>query len=152
MLAGVLSLTLSGLGYIAMYEYVGGYSSVYGIILLVSIAMFMISGTAHHVFCGVVEWFYIKMDRTEKARQTILEFFKKRLLHRRAYLFRNVVHSDRYRNDGFAEMGLRVQRDRLFYSHFALPHSRFVQHSGRGFVFRLIHNAVRGSLKRSETT
>lgn len=79
MLAGVLSLTLSGLGYIAMYEYVGGYSSVYGIILLVSIAMFMISGTAHHVFCGVVEWFYIKMDRTEKARQTILEFFKKTL-------------------------------------------------------------------------
>ena len=77
MLAGVLAMTMSSLGYIALYEYVGGYSSVYGTILLVSLAAFMVSGTAHHVFCGAVEWFYIRMGRTEEARKTVLEFFKK---------------------------------------------------------------------------
>ena len=77
MLAGVLSLILSCFGYIAVYEYVNAYSSVYGTILLVALVLLMISGTAHHVFCGVVEWFYIRMGRTEEARQIILEFFKK---------------------------------------------------------------------------
>ncbi len=77
MLAGVLSLTMSCFGYIALYEYVGGYSSVYGTLLLVSLVLLIVSGTAHHVFCGVVEWFYIKMGRTEEARKIILEFFKK---------------------------------------------------------------------------
>ena len=47
--------------------------------MLVAIVCFMVSGTAHHVFCGAVEWFYIRMGRTEEARQAILEFFKKTL-------------------------------------------------------------------------
>ena len=51
MLAGVLALTMSSLGYIALYEYVGGYSRVYGTIMLISLVLFMVSGTAHHVFC-----------------------------------------------------------------------------------------------------
>lgn len=76
-LAGVLALTMASLGYIALYEYVGGYSAVYGTILLVSLVLFMVAGTAHHVFCGTVEWFYIRTGRTEESRKTILEFFKK---------------------------------------------------------------------------
>ena len=79
MLAGVLALTMTCLGYIALYEYVGAYSRVCGTILLISLAAMMISGTAHHVFCGVVEWFYIRLGRTEEARLAILEFFKKTL-------------------------------------------------------------------------
>lgn len=77
MLAGVLALTMSSLGYIALYEYVGGYSTVCGTIMLISLVLFMVSGTAHHVFCGVTEWFYIRLGRTEEARQAILDFFKK---------------------------------------------------------------------------
>lgn len=76
-LAGVLAMAMSSLGYVALYEYVGAYSSVCGTILLVSFVAFMTSGVAHHVFCGAVEWFYIRMGRTEEARKTILEFFKK---------------------------------------------------------------------------
>jgi hypothetical protein len=34
-------------------------------------------GVAHHVFCGMPEWLYVKMGRTEEARQLITEFFKK---------------------------------------------------------------------------
>lgn len=77
MLAGVLAMTLSSLGYIALYRYVEGYSTVCGTILLVSLVMLMVSGTAHHVFCGAVEWFYIRIGRTEESRQAITEFFKK---------------------------------------------------------------------------
>lgn len=77
MLAGVLAMTLSSLGYIALYRYVEGYSTVCGTILLVSLVMLMVPGTAHHVFCGAVEWFYIRMGRTEESRQAITEFFKK---------------------------------------------------------------------------
>ena len=77
MLAGVLSLIMTSFGYIALYEYVKSYSSTYGIILLISLVLLMVSGTAHHVFCGVVEWFYIRLGRTEEAREAILEFFKK---------------------------------------------------------------------------
>lgn len=77
MLGGVLALTMTSFGYVALYEYVSSYSAVYGEILLASFVLFIVSGTAHHVFCGVVEWFYIKMGRTEEARETILEFFKK---------------------------------------------------------------------------
>lgn len=76
-LACVIALTMSSLGYIALYEYVGSYSSVCGTIMLIALVLLMVSGTAHHVFCGAVEWFYIKMGRTEEARKTILEFFKK---------------------------------------------------------------------------
>jgi len=77
MLAGVLALTMASFGYIALYEYVGAYSSVCGTVLLVSLVLFIVSGTAHHVFCGAVEWFYVRMGRTEEARRAILEFFKK---------------------------------------------------------------------------
>lgn len=77
MLGGVLALTMTSFGYVALYEYVSSYSAVYGGILLASFVLFIVSGTEHHVFCGVVEWFYIKMGRTEEARETILEFFKK---------------------------------------------------------------------------
>lgn len=77
MLGGVLALTMTSFGYVALYEYVSSYSAVYGGILLASFVLFIVSGTAHHVFCGVVEWFYIKMGRTEEARETILDFFKK---------------------------------------------------------------------------
>ena len=77
MLAGVIALIMASLGYVALYEYVGGYSTVCGTVLLVSLVLLMVGGTAHHVFCGAVEWFYIKMGRTEEARNIILEFFKK---------------------------------------------------------------------------
>lgn len=36
-----------------------------------------IPGVVHHVFCGTVEWFYLRFGCTEDARQGILEFFKK---------------------------------------------------------------------------
>jgi len=76
-LAGVAALTMASFGYVALYEYVSEYSAVYSTILLISLLLFIVAGTAHHVFCGVVEWFYVKLNRTEEARNAILDFFKK---------------------------------------------------------------------------
>ncbi len=78
-LAGVVALSMASFGYIALYEYVKEYSTTCGYILLISFVLLFIAETAHHVFCGAVEWFYIRMGRTEEARKAILEFFKKTL-------------------------------------------------------------------------
>lgn len=75
-LGGVAALSMTNLGYIAIYEYISDYSAVYSTILLISIILFMVSGTAHHVFCGAIEWFYVKLGRTEEARTVIVDFFK----------------------------------------------------------------------------
>ena len=45
--------------------------------MLISTVMVLTFGVAHHVFCGMPEWLYVKMGRTEEARQLITEFFKK---------------------------------------------------------------------------
>lgn len=77
MLLGCLALSLSFFGYLALCQWMRQFSSIYAGILLVSAVLFFIPGTAHHVFCGAVEWFYIRLGRTEEARTVIVEFFKK---------------------------------------------------------------------------
>jgi hypothetical protein len=42
--------------------------------MYISAMVFLISIVAHHVICGVVEWFYIKFGRTDEARNIVLEF------------------------------------------------------------------------------
>ena len=34
-------------------------------------------GIAHHILCGVPEWLYVRLGRTEEARQVITELFQK---------------------------------------------------------------------------
>ena len=77
MLLGVLALLMSCGGYFALYLWMRQFSAAASVIMLVSAAVFFIPGTAHHVFCGVAEWFYIRMGMTEEAREAITEFFKK---------------------------------------------------------------------------
>jgi hypothetical protein len=42
--------------------------------MYISAVVFLVSIAAHHVICGVVEWFYIKFGRTNEARDIVLEF------------------------------------------------------------------------------
>ena len=53
------------------------FSDVYAALMLAGCIVFFLVGVAHHVICGTAEWFYIRMGKTEEARQAILEFFKK---------------------------------------------------------------------------
>ena len=52
-------------------------SPVCGALMLADGILFLLPGVAHHVFCGAVEWFYLRMNKTEEARAAIVEFFKK---------------------------------------------------------------------------
>ena len=76
MVLGCLALLMCSAGYFGVYLWIKPNSDVYAIIILIASALFFIPGTAHHVFCGVAEWFYIRLGRTEEARQAVLQFFK----------------------------------------------------------------------------
>ena len=45
-------------------------------LMLAGCVLFFLPGVAHHVFCGAVEWFYLRLGRTEEAREVIVDFFK----------------------------------------------------------------------------
>ena len=77
MLLGVLALLMSCGGYFALYLWMRQFSTAAAVVMLIAAAVFYIPGTAHHVFCGVVEWFYIRMGMSENVREAIEEFFKK---------------------------------------------------------------------------
>ena len=77
MLLGVLAMLLSCGGYYALYLWMRPFSVTAAILMLIGAVLFYIPGTAHHVFCGVAEWFYIRMGMTEEARQAITDFFMK---------------------------------------------------------------------------
>ena len=77
MLLGVLALLMSCGGYFALCLWMRRFSVTASVIMLAAAALFFIPGTAHHVICGVAEWFYIRMGMTEEAREAITEFFGK---------------------------------------------------------------------------
>ena len=76
MILGCFALMMIAAGYFGMYLWFSKISKIISILILISATLFFIPGTAHHVFCGVAEWFYIKMGRTEEAREAVVKFFK----------------------------------------------------------------------------
>ena len=77
MLLGVLALFMAGFGYIELSRFAGEYSETAGLIMYISGLFFIVPITAHHVFCGAVEWFYVSLGRTEEALEAVLGFFKR---------------------------------------------------------------------------
>ena len=76
MLLGVLALLLDSGGYFALCLWMRQFSAAAAAVMLAGAAVFFIPGTAHHVFCGVAEWFYIRMGMTDEAREAITVFFR----------------------------------------------------------------------------
>lgn len=76
MLLGVPALMMSGFGAFGLCRYMFGFSKVYGTIMAISAAVFICFVIAHHVFCGVTEWIFVRFDRTEESYKTVLDFFK----------------------------------------------------------------------------
>jgi hypothetical protein len=74
MMLGVYAITIFGFGYLELSKWMGQYSTAASIVMLISAMVFLLFIVVHHVFCGVVEWFYIKLGRTEEARNVVLEF------------------------------------------------------------------------------
>lgn len=77
MLAGVFALAMCFCGYLGLYEWMKQFSMTYAVIIIASAIVYIMQGVAHHVFCGILEWFYIRLGRTEEVRKAVVEFFGK---------------------------------------------------------------------------
>lgn len=77
MLLGCIALCMCSGGYYALCLWMRPYSYPASVVMLVSAVLFFIPGTAHYVFCGAAEWFYIRLGMTQEAREAITDFFKK---------------------------------------------------------------------------
>lgn len=67
MLIGVFSLFAAGFGYIGLSRWAEQFSQISGTIMYISGMFFIVPIAAHHVLCGAVEWFFIKLGRTDEA-------------------------------------------------------------------------------------
>ena len=76
-LLGTFSITAMTFGYHALSRWMQQFSEVLANIMLISSVVFAVSIVTHHVFCGLVEWFYIRLGRTTEAHDVVLEFQKK---------------------------------------------------------------------------
>jgi len=77
MLLGCLAMFLFFFGYIVLCRWMKQYSETCAVLMLIGSGMIFTFGMAHHILCGVPEWLYVKLGRTEEARQIITELFKK---------------------------------------------------------------------------
>lgn len=74
---GVFAMAAAFPGYLALAEWMRSFSAVAAGWMLAGSILFLLPGVAHHVFCGTVEWFYLRLGKTEEARAAIVEFFQK---------------------------------------------------------------------------
>ena len=79
-LLGTFSITAFTFGYLALASWMYRYNTVTAYIMLVSTVLFAVPIVTHHIICGLVEWFYIKLGRTDEARKLVLDFQKKTIV------------------------------------------------------------------------
>ena len=83
---GAFSLFLQFLGYFSLSAYMYGHSRLYGSILFVSIAFFIVLGTAHHVKYALTEYVFLKLGRDTKAHGLMLDLFNSAPITNSCYL------------------------------------------------------------------
>ena len=76
-IGGVMAMAAMLPGYLALSEWMRPFSGVCAALMTAGEMLFFLPGGAHHVLCGVVEWVYIRMGKTDEARRLIAELFKK---------------------------------------------------------------------------
>ena len=86
MMIGIVSLFMACFGYIAISREISKSSLLWGRVMLVSSLFFIVLISAHHVLCGAVEWFYIRLKMTEDARNAVIQFFKRTSFAAIAYI------------------------------------------------------------------
>ena len=73
MLLGTAAITMFSFGYFALSYWMSDFSKTASNIMFISSVVFLIPIVTHHVFCGVVEWIYIRLGRTKAVREAVLE-------------------------------------------------------------------------------
>lgn len=86
MLLGALALFMAAFGYLSLSGWAKGYSEAAGTVMYISALFFIVPITAHHVLCGAVEWFYVKLGRTDKVLEDVVCFFKRTAAAAAAYV------------------------------------------------------------------
>ena len=74
---GVFAITMFGFGYLELSKWIAEYSQTASVIMYISAVVFLIPIVVHHIICGLVEWLYVRLGRTDEARETVMEFQKK---------------------------------------------------------------------------
>ena len=77
---GTFSITAFTFGYLALSSWMYKYSTGISYLMLISTIVFAVPIVTHHIICGLVEWFYIKLGRTNEARELVLDFQKKTIV------------------------------------------------------------------------
>ncbi|MBQ8996002.1 MAG: hypothetical protein IJ091_09315 [Oscillospiraceae bacterium] len=77
MVLGSVAMCMMFFGYMAIYLWMREISPIHANGILLSIGLIFTFGMAHHVLCGVPEWLYVRLGRTEEAREIITELFQK---------------------------------------------------------------------------
>lgn len=86
MFIGVFALFMACFGYIEISRWISLTCPVIGNIMLIASMFFMVLISAHHVLCGAVEWFYVKLGRTDDALKAVTDFFKSTIIAAIAYV------------------------------------------------------------------
>ena len=86
MFIGVFALFMASFGYIEISRLISETALVIGRIMLIASMFFLVLISAHHVLCGAVEWFYVKLGRTEEALKAVTDFFKSTIIAAIAYV------------------------------------------------------------------
>ena len=71
---GVAAITMFGFGYLEMSKWMSSFSQTASTIMYISSVVFLVPIVVHHVICGLVEWLYVRLGRTDEVRTVALEF------------------------------------------------------------------------------
>lgn len=73
-LLGTFAITMFGFGYLELSKWMADYSQVASLVMYISAVVFLIPIVVHHIICGLVEWLYVRLGKTDEAREVALEF------------------------------------------------------------------------------
>lgn len=73
-LLGTGAITIFGFGYLELSKWMAEYSQVASWVMYISTVIFLIPTVVHHIICGLVEWLYVRLGKTDEARDAALEF------------------------------------------------------------------------------
>lgn len=69
-------MTMELFGYMALCDYMKGYSPVYYWLMDIAAVIMFISLPLHHTICCLSEWFFVKLKLTREALEGVWDFFK----------------------------------------------------------------------------
>lgn len=77
MMLGCLAMCMMFFGYLALALWMRSFSEIYANLMLLAVGVIFTFGIAHHILCGIPEWLYVRLGRTEEALNIITELFQK---------------------------------------------------------------------------